>query len=52
MVKKLPANTGDTGLIPDVGRSHTSRDNEARESRLLKPAPPRLPALQQEKSLH
>jgi len=27
VVKNLPANTGDTGLIPDSGRSHMPRSN-------------------------
>ena len=29
VVKNLLANAGDTGSIPDLGRSHTSRSNEA-----------------------
>ena len=27
MVKNPPANAGDTGLIPDSGRSHMSQNN-------------------------
>ena len=27
VVKNLPANPGDTGLIPDLGRSHMLRSN-------------------------
>ena len=34
VVKNLPANAGDTGLIPDPGRSHTPRSNKARPPQL------------------
>nr|MDK8076123.1 hypothetical protein [Aerococcus urinae] len=27
VVKNLPANAGDTGLIPDLGRSHMPQSN-------------------------
>ena len=27
VVRNLPANAGDTGLLPGLGRSHTLRDN-------------------------
>ena len=30
MVKTPPANAGKTGLIPDQGRSHVPRSNQAR----------------------
>ena len=43
MVKKLPAKAGDTGSIPDVGRSRMSKDDKAREAHLLTPAPPDAP---------
>ena len=35
MVKNLPANAGDTGSSPGLGRSHMPRSNEAREPQLL-----------------
>ena len=35
MVESLPANAGDTGLNPGLGRSHMPRSNWARESKLL-----------------
>ena len=35
VVENLPANTGDTGSSPGLGRSHMPRSNEARESQLL-----------------
>ena len=35
--KNLPANTGDTGLIPGPGRSHVPRSNPAHAPQLLKP---------------
>ena len=35
MVKHLPANAGDTRLIPGLGRSHMMWGNEAREPQLL-----------------
>ena len=48
MVKNLPANAGDTGLIPGPERSHMPQDNWAHASQLLsRHSRPR--ALQQEK---
>ena len=35
MVESLPANAGDTGSSPGVGRSHMPRSNWAREPQLL-----------------
>ena len=35
MVENLPANAGDTGSSPGLGRSHMSRSNWAREPQLL-----------------
>ena len=35
MVENLPANAGDTGLSPGLGRSHMPRGNWAREPQLL-----------------
>ena len=35
MVENLPANAGDTGLSPDLGRSHIPQSNWAREPQLL-----------------
>ena len=35
MVKNLPANAGDTGSSPGLGRSHMPRSNSAREPQLL-----------------
>ena len=35
MVKNPPANAGDTGSLPDPGRSHKSQSNEAHSPRLL-----------------
>ena len=35
MVKNLPANAGDTGLSPGLGRSHMPRSSWAREPQLL-----------------
>ena len=35
MVKNLPANAGDTGSSPGLGRSHMPRSNKAREPQLL-----------------
>ena len=64
VVKNLSANTGDTGLIPDLGRSHMPWSNKAQkasvpqlyslcsrawEEQLLKPVCPRTHALQHEK---
>ena len=61
MVKNLPANAGDTGSTPDLGRSHMPRSNEscvpqlvglcsrAQELKLLRAAGRRACTLQQEK---
>ena len=35
MVESLPANAGDTGSRPDLGRSHMLRSSWAREPQLL-----------------
>ena len=35
VVENLPANAGDTGSSPGLGRSHTPRSNWAREPQLL-----------------
>ena len=35
LVESLPANAGDTGSSPDLGKSHMPRSNEAREPQLL-----------------
>ena len=35
MVENLPANAGDVGLSPGLGRSHMPRSNLAREPQLL-----------------
>ena len=35
MVENLPANAGDTGSSPGLGRSHMPRSNWAREPQLL-----------------
>ena len=35
VVENLPADAGDTGSCPGLGRSHTPRSNEAREPQLL-----------------
>ena len=35
VVKNLPANAGDTGSSPGLGRSHMPRSNWAREPQLL-----------------
>ena len=37
VVENLPANAGDTGSSPDLGRSHMPRSNQAREPQLLSP---------------
>ena len=36
MVKNLLAKAGDTGSVPDLGRSHVTRRNEARAPKLLR----------------
>ena len=35
VVENLPANAGDTGTSPGLGRSHMPRSNRAREPQLL-----------------
>ena len=35
VVKNLPANAEDMGLIPDLGRSHMLQSNQARAPQLL-----------------
>ena len=62
--KNLPASAGDTGSIPDPGRSHMPQSNKACEPQLLircpraqelqlqKPACPGVHALQPEKPRH
>ena len=35
MVESLPANAGDTGSSPGLGRSHMPQSNKAREPQLL-----------------
>ena len=35
VVENLPANAGDTGSSPSLGRSHLPRSNQAREPQLL-----------------
>ena len=40
VVKNLPANAGDTGSSPGLGRSHMPRSNQAREPQLLAIAEP------------
>ena len=49
VVSKPPASAGDSGSIPDPGGSHVLWSNQAREPQLLRPASPRVRALQQEK---
>ena len=56
VVKNPPANAGDTGSSPGLGRSHMPRSNWAREPQLLSPRAttteartPRAPAPQQAK---
>ena len=58
MEKNLPANVGDMGSIPGLGRFHMTRSNEVRAPQLLSPGAattevpgPRACALQQEKKL-
>ena len=48
MVKNLPANAGDMGSIPGLGRSRMLWGNQACVPQLLKPAP-RVHALPQER---
>ena len=49
VVKNPPANAGDMGLNPSLGRSHLLWDSYASVLQLLKPLHPRARALQQEK---
>ena len=35
VVKNLPVNAGDTGSIPDLGRSHVLQSNKVRVPQLL-----------------
>ena len=58
VVENPPANAGDTGSSPGLGRSHMPRGNKAREPQLLSPHAAtaeahvlRARALQQEKPL-
>ena len=51
MVKNPPANAGDMGSIPGLGRSHMLRSNQALVPQLLKTVSPGAHALQQEKPL-
>ena len=39
VVKNLPANAGDMGSIPGLGRFHVPRGNQAHVSQLLSPCP-------------
>ena len=47
---RMPANAGDMGLIPGLGRSHMFCSNKAHVPQLLSP-PSRAHAVQQEKTL-
>ena len=49
MVKHPPTSAGDTGSIPDPGRSHVPRSNQACAPGLLKTVLPRTRAPRQEK---
>ena len=51
MVKNPPANPGDMGSVPGLGRFHMSWDNEACVPQLLKPSRPRAHVPQQKKPL-
>ena len=51
MVKNLPANAEDTGLIPGPGGSHMPQGNLAHVPQLPRLEHPRAYAQQQEKSL-
>ena len=51
LIKNLPANARDRGLIPGWGRFHMPQSNQAPVPQLLKPANPRACALQREKPL-
>ena len=48
MVRNLPGNAGDTGLIPGLGRSHMLRSNEACAHAATEPKYPGARALQRE----
>ena len=50
VVKNLPANAGETDLVPGQGRSHMQRGNEARVTQLCT-GTPKVKAPQQEKTL-
>ena len=50
MGRNLPANAGDTGLIPGLGRVHRPQSNKARVPRLLSLSS-KTRARQQEKPL-
>ena len=50
VVKNLPANAGDTDLVPGQGRSHMQRGNEARVTQLCARTP-KVKTPQQEKTL-
>ena len=39
LVKNPPANAGDTGSVPGLGRFHMPRSNEASAPQLLSPGP-------------
>ena len=47
MVKNLPANAGDTGSVPGLGRSHLPRGSSACAPQLLKPVHPTARAPQE-----
>ena len=48
VVKNPPANAGDTGLSPHLGRRHMPQGKQARAPQLLKPMVSRAHAPQQE----
>ena len=37
MVKNVPGNAGDRGLVPSLGRSHMSRGHQAQMPQLVSP---------------
>ena len=51
VVRSLPANAGNMGLVPGPGRSHMPQSNYAREPQLLGPARATACARQQGKPL-
>ena len=51
VVRNLPANAGDTGLVPALGSFHMAWGNWTHASPALKPTHPKACALQKEKSL-